>query len=262
MQRLALFSWCIYIAIISAPAVHSSSFFPERALFDVALDESLFSSEPSLDDINSWNQDTGLDSNGLLADNAMDPIIEFDSSQSLAQNDYPDESTSNFLFSDSDIACGVDNAEKIDLFGKVRRENLCRDPQLGQAGKPNDPNQQDPFEAFKKLAAITDPLAPFPPDSQLCSPREFDNSNIPVCKEEFPPGDVVPIPRTRAFTLYNIDPRTVKSIPLRRYSQQSLIESAKLNPLSFYHCVLQVLHCGVAKAFCGPYVFLRIRPNA
>lgn len=256
MQRLALFSWCIYTAIVFLPAVHSSSGFLERALFDVAPDVSLFSSEPSLEDISLWNQDTGLDSNGLLVDNPLDPIIDFDSNQYLAANDYPDDSASNFLFSDSDVACGVDNAEKTDLLGIVRRENLCREPQVGQAGKPDDSGQLNPAEAFQKLFTITDPLAPFPSDSQLCSRREFDNSNIPVCKEEFPPEDIVPIPRTRAFSLFNIDPSTFESIPPRRHSQPSLIDSAKLNPLPFYHYVLQVLHYGVAKASCGPYVFL------
>lgn len=210
MQFLALLDRWIYTAIISAPIVLSASFYLERALFDVAPDDSLFSNELNLDDFNSWNQDVGLDTNGFLAGNALDPITEFDSNQSLAENDIVDEWASNFLLADNDVACGLDGAEDTQLFGKVRRENVCRDPQVGQAKKPDEPIQ-NPFDAYKKLITITEPLAPFPPDTETCSKRRFDTSNIPVCKDEFPPEDLLPVPRTRAFNLRNIDPSAAMS---------------------------------------------------
>lgn len=254
MQLLALFSRCIYIAIISAPKVLSSSMFLERALFDVAPDDGLFSNEQSLEDVNSWDQDVGSDLSVLLADSSPDLIREFDPNQSMANNDFLDESASDFFLADSDVACRVGDAENTNLFGKVRRENVCRDPQLGGVRRPDEPTP-NPFDAYKNLITITDPLAPFPPDSQTCSPRGYESSNIPVCKDEYPPGDIVPVPGTHAFTLYNIDPSMAKSISPYRRSQLALIESAKLNTLSLYRYVLAVSHCGVAKVFCGPYVF-------
>lgn len=246
MQLLALLRRCICIAIISAPTVLSSSFFLERDLFDVAPDDSLFSNELSLEDISSWNQDFGLDSNALLADSGPDPITETDS---------------NFLSADSDVACAADDVENTNLFGKFRRENVCRDPQLGQSRGPDDPTP-NPFDAYKNLITITNPLAPFPPDSQTCSPRLFESSKIPVCKDEFPPEDIVPVLLTRAFTLYNIDPSTAKSISPCRHSQPRLIESAKFNPPLFNHFVVRVSHYGVAKVFCGRYVFPQICPTS
>lgn len=258
MQLSALFRWWIYIAIVHAPVVLSSSFSLERALFDVAPDESLFSNEFSLEETDPSNQDVAPDWNGLLADNDLDPITEFDLNRPLAGEGYLDESGSNFLLADNDVACDSD-AENTQLFGKVRRENLCRDPRLGQTGGFS---QKDPFDEFNKLFTITDPLAPFPEDSETCPKRNFENSNIPVCKEEIPPDDIVPIPRTRAFSLFNIDPGAAVLTAFDRHSQSMLIDSAKLSSLVSSYSVLKVLHCGVAKVFCTPYVFLQTCPTS
>ena len=260
MQLLTLFSRCICIAIISAPKVFSSSFILERALFDVAPDDSLFSNEQSPEDMNLWNQDVGLDSNIILADSAPDPLGAFDSTQSLIETDFLDEPASDLLLAGSDVAFSADDTENTHVFGKVRRENVCRDPQLGQVRGPDEPTP-NPFDTYKKLFTITDPLAPFPPDSQTCSPRNFESSNIPVCKEEYPPEDIVPMPLSRAFILSNIDPSTAKSISLCRPSQLALITTAQFKILSLVHYVLLVSHCGVVKVFCGPYVFPQSCPT-
>lgn len=254
MQFLALFSSWISIAIIYAPIALSSSFFLERDLPDVAPDPSPFNDEPSLEDINPWDQDIGLDSNGLLAGNALTPITESDSNWSLDENGYLDESGSNFLPADNDIACGVDDVGNTQLFGKVRRENLCRDPPVGQAGKP-DGSGQDPFAELNKFITDTVALASFPEDLQVCPVKNFETSNIPVCKEDNP-DDVVTIPEFHGFYLFNIDPSAAIST-FNRHLQPLLIESAKW---SSYHA-LRVLHCGVAAMLCTSYVLLQMYPS-
>lgn len=265
MQPLALFSWWIFIRIIFAPKVLSSSVFIERALFDSPYDESLFNDDPTLDDINSWNQNVNIDSNGLLGDNgqgfsldskgiladnaqdisldsnglladnaqdfsldsdgsltdsdldlsldsdklladsALDPTTKFDPNQPLAENGFLDQSGSNFWLSNNDAACDVDDTENTHIFDKVRRGNLCRDPPLGQSDAPDQSGQQDPFEDIKKMFN-KDPLASFNDDTEICSKRRFDTSNIPVCKDEFPPEDILPIPLAVACNLRNIEP--------------------------------------------------------
>ena len=222
MRLLPLSSRRIYIAIIYAPVIVSSSSSFERALFDLDPDESLFNDQLSLLDVNSWNQGFGLDSNELLADNALDPIIEFDSNLALAGNGYLDESSSDFFLADNDVVCGVYDAENAHLFGKVRRENLCRDPPLGQTDN-QDQFDKDPFEEFKNLP-VKDPLTPFPEDTQLCSRWRFDTSNTPVCKEEIP-SDIVSIPFARACNLLNIDPGAAIFIALYWHLHPQLIES-------------------------------------
>lgn len=211
--------------------------------------------------MNLWNQDVGLDSNVLLANSAPDSLRELDSNQSLAENGFLDDPASDLFLADSKVECSVDDTDNNHVFGKVRRENVCRDPQLGQGREWKNKPTPNPFDAYKRLYTITDPLAPFPPDSLTCSPRNFESSNIPVCKAESPPEDIVPVPFTRAFTLYNIDPSTAKSISLCRHSQPMLIKSVKLSFLSLRHYVLPMSHCGVAKVFCRRYVFPQICPT-
>lgn len=205
MRFLALSNLWVFVATFDAPVVSSSHQILERDLFDPILDYDLFNDKPSLAGNDPVDQMIGLNSDELLADNVLDPITVSDSDWFLADNGQLDESDPSLFLTESEISCDASDLRNGWSIAKVRREDLCRDPPVGQAENSDQSSQNDPFDAFNRYINNIEPLAVFPKDLEICPPSEFDASNVPVCKPDTE-GEVWKISRTGAFNLIDVDP--------------------------------------------------------
>lgn len=205
MQLFNVFNWWIFIVITCSQEAFSLFQLLERDLFDDSRDHSIFSDEASLEEVIPLDQTAWLNSDSLLADGVLDPLRESDSDWFLANDDYVDESDPTSLLADNTFACDVDSIDNTQLPGKVRRDNLCRDPPVGQVENPDESSQENPFDALTKFVTDTSPLAIFPKELEICPVEKFGTSNIPVCKDELQ-GDMKSIPLSNAVNLYFIDP--------------------------------------------------------
>lgn len=207
MRFLGLVNLWVFLAIFDAQLVFSSYQILERALFDPILDYDLFGDEPSLAGDTLLDQMAGLNSDEFVADNVLDPITVSESDWLLAENGHHvDESDPSLVLTASDISCDVGDLSDSWSTAKVRRENFCRDPPVGQAENSDQSSPNDPFNAFNKyINNIEEPLALFPKDYDLCNPSDFGVSNVPVCKANIE-GEVWHISRTTAFNLINVEP--------------------------------------------------------
>lgn len=124
-----------------------------------------------------------------------------------------DESNPSLLSASDDLACDVSNADDMQLFDKKRRGSSCLVPFVGNTENQNEPSTQgDDFnsnnEPNQEIAptGLFAPLEIFSDDVELCPPRIFKTSNIPVCRV-FLPGTYILIPGVRYVTLLDVAPR-------------------------------------------------------
>ena len=184
-------------------ASHDSTLFSDENISDTLTESS---SNFFLDDNDQWSSMTDLvpdlsfDSNGAWPEDVL-----------LTENHDPSqtaETNSDFLLSDSD-GCVVGAADDGQLFGKVRRQESCRAPPVGQAETPNqpeDPNSpDDDAPIFNPYGAVL--ARGLQRDPEKCPIMTFGQSNIPVCKSLWELQDFQVI----GPNLYNIEyvlPRT------------------------------------------------------
>ena len=115
--------------------------------------------------------------------------------------DIMSEPDSTFAF-DSNKSCDFTSLDDFQLIGKVRRETSCKSPE-GQAQKPNDFDNHDPFD-FNQFVR-NQALRIFPKFVEICPIYRFGTSNTPVCKDTSN-GDIIRVPGVLPVTLLNIDP--------------------------------------------------------
>ena len=205
MQSFNVFHCWVFIVITCAQEAFSLFQVLKRDLFDDAPDPSIFSDEARFQGVNQFDQTVGLGSDSFFADSIPNPLSEPDSNSFLANNDYVDEPDPTSLFADNTFSCDVDSIDNIQLLAKVRRDNLCRDPPVGQVENPDESSQGNPFDALTKFVTDLSPLVIFPEKLEICPVELFGTSNIPVCKDELQ-GNTISIPITTAVNLYFVDP--------------------------------------------------------
>lgn len=197
MQCAALFVSCCLIYISYA----------QLGIFD----------DPSLEDINLSDSTITLDSDWLVSEtvDSNGP----DSSVFSPNTFLLDESDPSFLSASDDLACDVSNADDKQLFAKKHRRSSCLVPFVGNTENHNGPpNQNEPSNQGDDLNTNNEdnqetaptplfaPLDIFSDDVELCPPRIFKTSNIPVCRT-FLPGTYLLIPGEQYVTLLNVKPR-------------------------------------------------------
>lgn len=257
MQSFNVLNWWIFVVITCAQEAFSLFQVLKRGLFDDAPDPSIFSDDASPQEVNPFDQTIGLGSDSFLADNVPNPISESDLNWFLAKNDYVDESDPTSLLADNIFLCDVDNFDKTQLLAKVRRDNLCRDPPVGQVENPDESSQENPFDALTRFVTDLSPLAIFPEKLEICPVEVFGIANIPVCKDELQ-GTTISIPLTTAVNLYFIDPGKALFCVFGNFSTQMLIGLAKFSSFPPYlHAVMEV-HSFAAVGFFTTYVLLHM----
>jgi hypothetical protein len=142
-----------------------------------AIDHWMVETHPqplTVDNADEWT--VVPDPNPLIADSIDDDwMIAVDPNWSFVDNQNSDE---NFLLA-GNSDCDSSYADDIQLVGKVRRENSCRNPPVGQSDQP----QQPPDEPFDfRVFLYGKALEIFPADSDVCPPSIFRTANTPVCK--------------------------------------------------------------------------------
>jgi hypothetical protein len=150
---------------------------------DVTLDPAFLVDDPSLKGMDPPDQMIGLDSNVFLHDNVgLDQVPEPSEDFLLAGNialDPTTEADPDLLLA-NDIGCDASNTDSAPIFGKVRRENSCKTPPVGQAESPNPFNIDDPFNFDQFLKKRPSPPL-FQAHPEICPPKIFGPSIIPVC---------------------------------------------------------------------------------
>lgn len=214
MQFLYLLSF----NFIAAGNSETDSIFSQNLEFDLFEDANL---EPTLSnkfgfaEINPIDQMTELNSNLFLADNTLvDPMVEPD------LNSFFDDSVNLDSGSvDADyIACDVDIVDSNQLFDKKRSQTYCP-PTLplfvGQAVEPDEPTGYDnnddidtsnPNHPFDEI----DPSTVFFKNLEVCPPKVFGTSNIPVCVRTT--AEWVRGPRPSWVSIDNVGPRKSQSV--------------------------------------------------
>lgn len=221
MQLFSLFIPWSLIGICYPQFVFSLSQVLEPRLGSTLFDElSLAETSPS-------DQTSSLNSNLLPGENFPNPITSQSDLDWLPENVdsngpdpnvlfpntvYSDESDSSSLFASDDNACDASIATDIQLFGKKRSQgSSCIAPIVGEVKSQIEPNQSDGSNQNEEsnpenLPQIFAPLDIFSEDFDLCPPRIFKESNIPVCKP-FVLGTYILIPGELYVTLLDVTPR-------------------------------------------------------
>ncbi len=92
------------------------------------------------------------------------------------------EADSSLLIASENGCDATASSDDFQPFGKVRRQNSCQLPPVGQAEKPRKPsNSQEPNDPSILMPYIEVVKRAFPDDYDACPPSGFVLSNIPVC---------------------------------------------------------------------------------
>jgi hypothetical protein len=141
----------------------------------------------------------GAESASLFSDDAADWDAMIDSDPS-------------FFLADDGTACDVSDADDLDLFGKKRRQ-VCKDPATGQTGFGKNPGggKKKNITPVKPPERSQNPgwEPTFMQMDDVCPPSIFRKSNVPACKEFFPPPDEIYVIFGQEWAhLYDVTPGT------------------------------------------------------
>lgn len=188
--------------------------------------ESTLFDELSLEDTTPTDPTITFNSGGLPLDDFLSSATESDLdwlSENVDSNDpdsnnlfseisYSNEPGASSLFANNDNACNVGIVVDTQLFGKKRREaSSCKSTFTGEVENQNGSDGEDGPDRSgesnqESIPQIFPPLSIFPEDFDLCPPRIFKTSNIPVCRS-LVEGTYMEIPGQLYVTLLDVKTR-------------------------------------------------------
>ena len=190
----------------------SENFEPSTHL---AFDPMFLMDEPSFGETNSFDFINELDTD-IFSDINDEPYQIAESGSNFFLDDGFElnpiiESDPSFFVADN-MFCDADGANDVQLFGKIRRQDSCSALLVGQAVQEdesdirNSPVGRELIRLREEilLPYLRRPLPIFEPSPNICPPRDFGSSNIPVCEVPLTTSVTVTPPGQRGYILGNV----------------------------------------------------------